>query len=189
VVSQAGGVVLVETVRAVGLDRALSVSLAPWRKPMALHDPAKVVCDLAVALALGGDCLADVALLRGEPAVFGLVASDPTVSRTIDALASGAPAALRAVDAAWAAARAVVWSRAGEHVSPTQLSDRVLTLSPEGGLGRDHAMTETELVPRKPDRPPAGKPPLVDRRRLMSCWRRRRPKASGCSARTGCCPR
>ena len=31
--------------------------------------PAKVLCDLAVALALGGDCLADVALLREEPGV------------------------------------------------------------------------------------------------------------------------
>ena len=83
---------LVETVRAAGLDRALSTALAPWRKPMARHDPGKVVCDLAVALALGGDCLADVALLRAEPAVFGPVASDPTVSRTIDALAADATA-------------------------------------------------------------------------------------------------
>jgi hypothetical protein len=44
-----------------------------------------VITDLAIALAVGGDCLADVALLR---AVFGAVASDPTVSRTIDALAA-----------------------------------------------------------------------------------------------------
>ena len=63
VVSQAGGVALVEAVRVAGLDRALSTVLARWRKPMAIHDRAKVVCDLAVALAIGGDCLADVALL------------------------------------------------------------------------------------------------------------------------------
>jgi hypothetical protein len=44
-----------------------------------VHDPAKVVLELAVALGLGGDCLADIALLRAEPGVFGLVASDPTV--------------------------------------------------------------------------------------------------------------
>ena len=75
VVSQAGGVALVEAVRVSGLDRALSTVRALWRKPMAIHDPAKVVCDLAVALAVGGDCLADVAVLRAEPAVFGLVAS------------------------------------------------------------------------------------------------------------------
>jgi hypothetical protein len=36
-----------------------------------------VITDLALTLALGGDCLADVALLGAEPAVFGLVASDP----------------------------------------------------------------------------------------------------------------
>jgi hypothetical protein len=40
-----------------------------------VHDPAKVVLDLAVTLALGGDCLADIALLRSSPGVFGLVAS------------------------------------------------------------------------------------------------------------------
>lgn len=32
----------------------------------------------------GGDGLADIAVVRAEPAVFGLVASDPTVSQTID---------------------------------------------------------------------------------------------------------
>jgi len=64
VVSQAGGVALVEAVRAAGLDRGLAEALGPWRKPTAVHDPAKVLLDLAVALALGGDCLADIAVLR-----------------------------------------------------------------------------------------------------------------------------
>lgn len=114
VVSQAGGVALVETVRVAGVDRLLSTALARWRKPLAIHDPGKVICDLAVALALGGDCLADVALLRAEPAVFGRVASDPTVSRTIDALAADAPRALAAIDTARAAARSQVWRLSGE---------------------------------------------------------------------------
>lgn len=78
VVSQAGSVLLVETVRKAGLDRVLSAALAPWRKPRAVHDPAKILLDVALAVALGGDCLADVAMLRSEPAVFGPVASDPT---------------------------------------------------------------------------------------------------------------
>ena len=43
------------------------------------------------------------------------MASDPTVSRTIDALAADAPPALKAINAARAAARAQVWSLAGEH--------------------------------------------------------------------------
>ena len=115
VVAQAGGVALVETVRVAGLDRALSAGLSRWRKPMTRHDPGKVITDLALTLALGGDCLADVALLRAEPGVFGAVASDPTVSRTIDALASDAARVLRAIDAARAAARARMWGLAGAH--------------------------------------------------------------------------
>ena len=114
-VGQAGGVLLIDTVAAACLDAALSAALAAWRKPLAVHDPGKVVLDLAVSLALGGDCLADIALLRAEPGVYGRVASDPTVSRTLDALAADAPAALQAIDTARSAARARVWALAGEH--------------------------------------------------------------------------
>jgi hypothetical protein len=89
VVSQAGGVLRTETARTVGLDRALSASLARWRLLNAVHDPAKVLLDLAVTLAVGGDCLADIAVLRVEPGLFGRVASDPTVSRTVRASAAG----------------------------------------------------------------------------------------------------
>jgi hypothetical protein len=67
---------------------------------------------LALALALGGDCLADVALLRVEPALFGLVASDPTVSRLVDALAAAGPTALTAIRAARSLARQRAWSLA-----------------------------------------------------------------------------
>jgi len=69
-------------VRVSGLGAALSEALRPWRKPLARHDPAKVVTDLAVSLALGGDACHDAALLRAEPGVYGSVASDATISRT-----------------------------------------------------------------------------------------------------------
>jgi hypothetical protein len=69
IVSQAGAALLTDTVGAVGLDKQLSTALAGWRHPNARHDPAKIVLDLAVTLALGGDCLADIALLRAEPAL------------------------------------------------------------------------------------------------------------------------
>jgi hypothetical protein len=114
VLSQAGAVLLVDTIRAAGLDRALSRTLEPWRRPTAVHDPAKVLCDLAVSLAAGGDCLADVAVLREAPAVFGPVASDPTVSRLISTLAADADKALAAIDAARATARRQAWARAGD---------------------------------------------------------------------------
>ncbi|GHJ33587.1 hypothetical protein TPA0910_80200 [Streptomyces hygroscopicus subsp. sporocinereus] len=76
VVSRAGAVLLVETVRKSGLDAAISAALEPWRKARTVHDPGKTLLDVALAVALGGDCLADAALLRAEPAVFGPVASD-----------------------------------------------------------------------------------------------------------------
>ncbi|MHC8503378.1 hypothetical protein HF519_00690 [Pseudonocardia bannensis] len=109
--SLAGGLLLTETVRAAGLDRALSgglalwTALAPWRRANAVHDPATIVLDRAVALGLGGDCLADIALLRAEPGVYGPVASAPTLSRTLDRLAERATAALRAIASARAVAR------------------------------------------------------------------------------------
>lgn len=57
VVSQAGAVLLIETVRKSGLDTAMSAAWAPWRKPRTVHDPGKVLLDVALATALGGDCL------------------------------------------------------------------------------------------------------------------------------------
>jgi len=117
VVSQAGAVLLTETVRTVGLDRALSAAIGPWRPPNAVHNPAEVLLDLAVTLAEGGDCLADIAVLRAKPGLFGPVASDPTVSRPVDRLAADPAAALRAIHTARARARAVAWRLAGDRGS------------------------------------------------------------------------
>lgn len=82
----------------------------PWRKPRAVHNPGKVLLDVALAVALGGDCLADIGMLRAEPGVFGPVASDPTVSRLIDTLAASGEKALTAIRAA----RSEVRKLAGE---------------------------------------------------------------------------
>jgi len=111
-ISSAGGSLLVRAAAVAGLDTALSAQLAPWRAGRARHDPGKVVLDLAVAIALGGDCLADLAVVRAQPALFGPVASDPTVSRLISAFAADAPAAIRALRVARARARERVWGLA-----------------------------------------------------------------------------
>lgn len=139
VVSQAGGVLLVETVRKAGLDTAISAALMPWRKPRAVHDPGKVLLDVALAVALGGDCLADASMLRAEPAVFGPVASDPTVSRLIDTLAASEEKALAAVRAARAEARARVWTVAGER-APN--ADGAVTVDLDGVLVIAHSDKE-----------------------------------------------
>lgn len=77
----------------------------------------KVLLDLALAVALGGDCLSDLAVLRAEPGLFGRVASDPTVSRLVDALAGAGSRALTAIRRARAAVRERVWKLAGTNAS------------------------------------------------------------------------
>jgi len=71
---------MAEMLQATGLGRDLAGGLARWRAPRAVHDPGKIVTDLVVALALGGDCLADVAALRAQPELAGPVASNPVIS-------------------------------------------------------------------------------------------------------------
>jgi hypothetical protein len=79
-VSQAGAVLLWETMRVTGLALGLSQGLARWRAPRAVHDPGKVVADLAAAVALGGDCLADIAVLREQPGLAGPGATRPAAT-------------------------------------------------------------------------------------------------------------
>jgi len=105
---------LLVTARASGLAKVLSDGLAQRRAARSVHDPGKTVLDLVVAIALGGDCLADIAVVRAQPELFGPVASDPTVSRLIDGVAARPAEAIAAIRAARAAARARVWS----HRSP-----------------------------------------------------------------------
>jgi hypothetical protein len=113
IISQAGGLLLTRTLRVTGLDQGLEEALERWRPARAVHSPGKIVTDLVVALALGGDCLADVAMLRSQPELFGPVASDPVVSRLVARLAGDTPRALKALRAARAAARARAWELAG----------------------------------------------------------------------------
>jgi hypothetical protein len=112
-VSGAGGVLVAETLRVSGLGAGLSLGLSRWRAERAVHDPGKIVADLAAAVALGGDCLADIAVLRAEPELYGPVACDPVVSRMVAALAADPDRALKVIRAARAAARERVWALAG----------------------------------------------------------------------------
>ena len=121
-VGPAGARLLTGTVRATGLDTALSRALAPWRRPLAVHDPGKIVVDLALCAALGGDHLSDLSLLRCAEEVFGPVASDPTVCRLMKTLAGDVEAVEAAVEAARGEVRRRVWSLAGEHAPTAGIS-------------------------------------------------------------------
>jgi hypothetical protein len=133
-ISSAGGSLLTRTARVTGLERALAQALTPWLLPNSVHHPAKIVTDLAVTVALGGDCAADIAVLRGQPGVFGMVASDPTVSRAVDRLAAVGGDVLTAIRAARATARGWVWQRTGP---PTQHG--WLVLDPDATLITAHS--------------------------------------------------
>lgn len=144
VVSHAGGVLLLRAAAAaaVGVVVALSTALGRWRRT-AVHDPGKVLLDLVVAVALGGDCLADVAVLREAPAVFGPVASDPTVSRLVDCLAGDADAAIAAIDRALAAARVRAWTAVGSAAPDHDIDiDRPLVLDVDATLVTAHPEKE-----------------------------------------------
>jgi hypothetical protein len=74
-------------------------------------DPVPLGGDDGTAIALGGDCLADVAAVRSQPEVFGTVASDPTVSQVFAALAVDIDEAVAAIRGVRAQARTPVWMR------------------------------------------------------------------------------
>jgi hypothetical protein len=75
--------------------------------------------------------------------VFGLVASDPTVSRAIDALAKDVTAALAAIDTARATARAHAWVLAGAHAPDHEVNAaRPLVIDVDATLVTAHSEKE-----------------------------------------------
>jgi hypothetical protein len=107
VASHAGVLLLAELADRVGLTDGLSAAMAHTRRRRSAHDPGVVLTHLAVMLADGGDCLADIVGLRQQPDLFGVVGSDPTVWRVLNSIHS---LGLRNIDVARAAARAQVWA-------------------------------------------------------------------------------
>src|SRR5215470_619987 len=78
IASHAGSAALTELADRLGWTAALSAGLAPTRRRRSAHDPGRVVRDLIVTIADGGDCLADLSVLREQSDLFGQVASSPT---------------------------------------------------------------------------------------------------------------
>jgi len=107
-VSHAGAGLLAETADRVGLTGALSVALAGVRERRGRHEPGRVIRDLVVMLADGGDCLSDLRVVRDQEALFGAVASDTTAFRLIDRVAAE-PGLLDALRVARATARERAW--------------------------------------------------------------------------------
>ncbi len=87
-VSHAGTALLSQVADRCGLTRGLSRGLSGMRERRAGHDPGRVVRDLAVMLADGGEALADLGAIREHAPLFGEVASDATAYRAIERIAA-----------------------------------------------------------------------------------------------------
>src|SRR5919106_865308 len=111
-VSHAGTALLARVADKLGLTRGLSRRLGSIKQRRRGHDPGRVFRDLAVMLADGGECLADLGAVRDQDALFGPVASDSTAFRIIDRIASE-PGLLDALRAAHARARERFWKLDG----------------------------------------------------------------------------
>jgi hypothetical protein len=116
-VSHAGSVLFAQVADKLGLTNAVSLRLAGVKQRRRGHDPGRVICDLAVMLADGGECVSDLGGQRDQEALFGPVASNSTAFRVVDRVAS-TPGLLDALRAAHARARARFWKL---HGAPTQL--------------------------------------------------------------------
>jgi hypothetical protein len=117
-VSHAGTALLAGVADKLALTRALSLRLAGLKQRRRGHDPGRVIRDLAVMLADGGECLSDLGAVRDQEALFGVVASDSTAFRVVDKIAS-APGGLEALRAAHARARERFWE---QHGAPERLT-------------------------------------------------------------------
>jgi hypothetical protein len=82
------------------------------------HDPGRVVRDLAVMLAGGGEALSDLGAVRDQAPLFGSVASDSTAFRVIERIASE-PALIEVLRSAHAKARERAWALG---VAPEQVT-------------------------------------------------------------------
>ena len=111
-VSHAGSALLAQVADTLGLTKALSLRLAAIKQRRRGHDPGRVIRDLAVMLADGGECVSDLGAVREQDALFGAVASDSTAFRMVDRIAS-TPGLVDALRLAHARARARFWELDG----------------------------------------------------------------------------
>lgn len=122
VVSHTGSAVLRLIADNTGLTTGLSQAVTR-RGFTPTHDRGRVLADLAVCIADGGRVLSDVATLRDQPELYGPVASDSTVWRTLDAVGEPERAAIAA---ARAKTRRRVWKLITDRhgaIPPSRVAD------------------------------------------------------------------
>jgi hypothetical protein len=97
-VSRAGALLLRELTVETGLAAGWTeVLLDTYKGFPTVHLPGRVLADLAVMIADGGDALTHLAVLRDQSKLFGTVASEPTAWRAVERVDEVHLAALRQV--------------------------------------------------------------------------------------------
>lgn len=112
-----------------------------------VHDRGRVLSDVAVMLADGGEAIADIDVLRHQVGVLGPVASPPTVWRTLDEVT---PSRLKKIATARARTRRRVWAQlAAEHggvpasrVAGSSLADDLIVLDVDATIVVTHSEKE-----------------------------------------------
>lgn len=107
VVAHAGSVGLRLVADRTGLTGELSAAMTR-RSFIPVHDRGRVLVDVAVMLADGGEAIADIDVLRHQAGVLGPVASPPTVWRALDEVT---PGGLKKIATARARSRRHVWAQ------------------------------------------------------------------------------
>lgn len=101
-----------------GLPAELSKAMAR-RNFIPGHDRGRVLADVAVMLADGGEAIADIDVLRHQSGVLGPVASAPTVWRTLKQVG---PGRLKKIATARARVRRHVWAQLPEGVLASRVA-------------------------------------------------------------------
>lgn len=118
VVAHAGSVATRLLADRTGLTAELSKAMSR-RNFTPGHDRGRVLADVAVMLADGGEAIADIDVLRHQAGVLGPVASPPTVWRTLDEVNA---ARLKKIAAARARTRRHVWAQLADGVPASRVA-------------------------------------------------------------------
>jgi hypothetical protein len=149
VVSHVGAALLRMLADRAGLTAALSGALARtgWRPG---HDRGRVLVDLAVMIADGGEAICDIDVLRHQGEVFGPVASDTTVWRALDEIDE---TRLRRIARARARVRARLWQLSGgpspARAAGRDIGERVVVLDVDSTIVLAHSDKESAAATYK----------------------------------------
>ena len=107
------------------------------------HDRGRVLADVAVMLADGGEAIADIDVLRHQSSVLGPVASPPTVWRALNEVT---PGRLKKIQTARARARRHVWSQFPDGVPASRVAgteiDDLIVLDTDATIVISHSEKE-----------------------------------------------